>query len=250
MTLYGGGETSITPKECAPAWTLGCLYQCQICRVNFQTFTSFRSHLAFHNLSLAEYTEQQGEPGVRFSQHCCLVCSEQVLQDPLYLSTHLAGHGLSLASYTELHSPGPAGEDPEVVSTVSSSQPSTSKSSPCLLDTTRKSLDNISDTSKAATEADEEEVESDEEMMEMMEMMPEPQVTIEEPDTDLPLDLITAGPNYLGEEQTEQMELVENMFRSSDWADRCVYQCKQCQPPEVFDTHSKMSYHVKVAETN
>ena len=35
------------------------------------------------------------------------------------------------------------------------------------------------------------------------------------------------------------------MFRSSDWADRCVYQCRMCLPPEVFDTHSKMSYHVK-----
>ena len=35
------------------------------------------------------------------------------------------------------------------------------------------------------------------------------------------------------------------MFRSSDWADRCVYQCRICHPPVVFDTHSKMSYHVK-----
>ena len=242
MTLYGGGETSITPKECAPAWSLGCLYQCQICRVNFQTVTSFRSHLFFHNLSLDQYTEEQGEPGVRFSQHCCLVCSELVLQDPLYLSSHLASHGLSLTSYTELHSPGNTGEDSEIVSTVSS----TSKSSPCLIDTARKSLDNISDNSKAATEADEEEVESDEdEMMEMMEM-PEPQVTIEEPDSELPLEMMTAGLNYLGEEQEQgQTELMDQMFRSSDWADRCVYQCRQCQPPVVFDTHSKMSYHVK-----
>ena len=236
MTLYGGGETSITPKECAPAWALGCLYQCQICRVNFQTVTSFRSHLFFHNLSLAEYTEQQGEPGVRFSQHSCLVCGELVVQDPLYLSSHLASHGLSLTSYTLLHSPGRTGEDPEIVSTVSS----TSKSSPCLLDTARKSLDNISDNSKAATDADEEEVESEEEMMEMMEMMPEPQVTIEEPDSELPLEM-----NYLEEEAEDQTELVENMFRSSDWADRCVYQCRQCEPPVVFDTHSKMSYHTK-----
>ena len=223
MTLYGGGETSITPKECAPAWALGCLYQCQICRVNFQTVTSFRSHLFFHNLSLAEYTEQQGEPAVRFSQHCCLVCSELVLQDPLYLSAHLATHGLSLTSYTELHSPANTGEDSEIVSTVSS----TSKSSPCLLDTTRKSLDNISDNSKAATEADEEEVESDDD--DMMEMMPEPQVTIEEPDSELPLEMMTAGLSYLGEEQTGQVqtELMDQMFRSSDWADRCVYQCRQ-----------------------
>ena len=34
-------------------------------------------------------------------------------------------------------------------------------------------------------------------------------------------------------------------LRSSDWADRCVYQCRVCLPPAVFDTHSKMSYHVK-----
>ena len=235
-TLFGGGETSITPKECAPAWSLGCLYQCQICGVNFQTVTSFRSHLFFHNLSLAEYTEQQGEPGVRFSQHSCLVCSQLVLQDPLYLSSHLASHGLSLTSYTELHSPANTGEDPEIVSTVSS----TSKSSPCLLDTARKSLDNISDNSKAATDADEEEVESEEEMMELMEMMPEPQVTIEEPDSELPLEM-----NYVEEDREDPTELVENMFRSSDWADRCVYQCRHCQPPVVFDTHSKMSYHVK-----
>ena len=33
--------------------------------------------------------------------------------------------------------------------------------------------------------------------------------------------------------------------RPSDWADRCVYQCGVCSPASVFDTHSKMSYHVK-----
>jgi len=33
--------------------------------------------------------------------------------------------------------------------------------------------------------------------------------------------------------------------RSVDWADRCIYECKECSPPETFDTHSKVSYHVK-----
>ena len=32
ITLYN--ETSITPRECSPAWSLGCLYKCQICQVN------------------------------------------------------------------------------------------------------------------------------------------------------------------------------------------------------------------------
>ena len=29
-------ETSITPKECAPPWSLGCVYRCAICGVKFQ----------------------------------------------------------------------------------------------------------------------------------------------------------------------------------------------------------------------
>ena len=32
---------------------------------------------------------------------------------------------------------------------------------------------------------------------------------------------------------------------SVDWADRCLYECKECRPSETFDTHSKVSYHVK-----
>ena len=27
---------------------------------------------------------------------------------------------------------------------------------------------------------------------------------------------------------------------SVDWADRCMYECKECRPPETFDTHSKV----------
>ena len=67
ITLYK--ETLVTPLEAAPPWTLGCLYQCQICRVKFQTVTSFRSHLFFHNLSVEEYTDLHGELGVKLTQH-------------------------------------------------------------------------------------------------------------------------------------------------------------------------------------
>lgn len=189
LTLYK--ETMITPLECAPAWSLGCLYQCQICRVNFQTVTSFRSHLFFHSLSLAEYTEQHGEPEVKVTEHECGVCGAPVQCDPLHLSHHLATHSLTLPAYTDLHRPSRPEEDQEnseIVSTISS----TSKSSPCLLETVRKSMD------------EEEEEDSEEEMMEM----PEPQVEIEEPDSEL----VSMETEDLVD-QVDQGELVENMFR-------------------------------------
>ena len=202
-------ETMITPLECSPPWSLGCLYQCQICKVKFQTETSFRSHLFFHSLSEQEYREQQGEAGLRITHHSCLVCGEMVQCDPHYLSSHLATHGLSLNTYSDLHC---MGEDQEIVSTISS----TSKSSPCLLDTSRKSLE--------LEEEEVEEVDEEDSDYEMMEM-PEPHVEIEEPDSEL-LALETEEQGEQGE-QEERGELVENMFRSSDWADRCVYQCRQ-----------------------
>ena len=191
LTLYK--ETMITPLECAPAWSLGCLYQCQICRVNFQTVTSFRSHLFFHSLSLAEYTEQHGEPEVKVTEHECGVCGAPVQCDPLHLSHHLATHSLSLPAYTDLHTPSRPEEDQEtseIVSTISS----TSKSSPCLLETARKSIDE-----------EEEEEDSEEEMMEM----PEPHVEIEEPDSEL----VSMETEDLQVDQVDHGELVENMFR-------------------------------------
>ena len=39
-------ETSITPKECAPPWSLGCVYRCAICGVKFQVFFCIKIFLA------------------------------------------------------------------------------------------------------------------------------------------------------------------------------------------------------------
>ena len=86
--------------------------------------------------------------------HTCHVCGHVVQQDPLHLATHLAAHGLTLAAYTHLHMSPAAGErdqqteaaEAEVVSTVSS----TSKSSPCLGDGVRKSVDNMSEASNSS----------------------------------------------------------------------------------------------------
>ena len=119
-----------------------------------QTLSSFQSHLFFHSLSYGEYTARHGEPGVSVGHHTCHVCGHVVQQDPLHLATHLAAHGLSLAAYTDLHmSPASGEQDPqteaaeaEVVSTVSS----TSKSSPCLGDGVRKSVDNMSEASNSS----------------------------------------------------------------------------------------------------
>ena len=74
----------------------------QICRVKFQTLTSFNSHLFFHCVSEAEYRAVHGDPGVRYQQHACLHCGMLVQQDPLQLAAHLAEvHGTSLTAYTE-----------------------------------------------------------------------------------------------------------------------------------------------------
>merc|ERR1712012_1308022 len=86
-----------------------------------------------------------GEAGVVTQHHSCHVCGVLVQQDPLYLSTHLLTHGLSLTSYTDLHMGGQEVEA-EIVSTVSS----TSKSSPCLGENVRKSMDNISEGSNSS----------------------------------------------------------------------------------------------------
>ena len=117
-----------------------------------------------------------------------MICSSLVQCDPLHLSNHLATHSLSLPAYTDMLGPGEDQESSEVVSTNSS----TSKSSPGLLDTTRKSL-----------EEEDDDDESEDEMMEM----PEPQVEIEEePDSEL-LQLEN------DDHQEDNGELVENMFR-------------------------------------
>ena len=74
----------------------------QICRVKFQTLTSFNSHLFFHCVSETEYRAVHGDPGVRYQQHACLHCGMLVQQDPLQLAAHLAEvHGTSLTTYTE-----------------------------------------------------------------------------------------------------------------------------------------------------
>ena len=117
-----------------------------------------------------------------------MICSSPVQCDPLHLSNHLATHSLSLPAYTDMLGPGEDQESSEVVSTNSS----TSKSSPGLLDTTRKSL-----------EEEDDDDESEDEMMEM----PEPQVEIEEePDSEL---LQIENDHH----QEDNGELVENMFR-------------------------------------
>ena len=117
-----------------------------------------------------------------------MICSSQVQCDPLHLSNHLATHSLSLPAYTDMLGPGEDQESSEVVSTNSS----TSKSSPGLLDTTRKSV-----------EEEDDDDESEDEMMEM----PEPQVEIEEePDSEL---LQIENDHH----QEDNGELVENMFR-------------------------------------
>ena len=293
MTIFN--ETSITPKECAPPWSLGCMYKCQICRVKFQTLTSFQSHLFFHNLSIREYTCMYGDTGFSVQHHTCHVCGLLVQQDPLYLATHLLTHGLSLTSYSELHMSPIDAETAEIVSTVSS----TSKSSPCLGESVRKSMDNISEASNGShvhiveqkqiqeikgvelIEPEEISNEGDDEDSSIEEMIPipEPHIEIQENDADDFLDIHANGPidksiletiaaqnrqvlesqmKYFSQQQDQAGLIVRtghahghgsgqqpDMFRSSDWADRCVYQCRMCQPPLVFDTHSKMSYHVK-----
>ena len=114
-----------------------------------------QSHLFFHSLSVVQYTCLYGEAGVVTQHHTCHVCGVLVQQDPLYLSTHLLTHGLSLTSYTDLHMGGQEVTDlhmggqeveAEIVSTVSS----TSKSSPCLGENVRKSMDNISEGSNSS----------------------------------------------------------------------------------------------------
>ena len=118
-------------------------------------------------------------------------------QDPLYLSTHLLTHGLSLTSYTDLHMSQEV--EAEIVSTVSS----TSKSSPCLGENVRKSMDNISEGSNSShlqetettknkikgvelIEPDEVSNEGDDEDSSYEEMlhMPEPHIEIQENDVD------------------------------------------------------------------
>ena len=115
-----------------------------------------------------------------------MICSSPVQCDPLHLSNHLATHSLSLPAYTDMLGPGEDQESSEVVSTNSS----TSKSSPGLLDTTRKSV-----------EEEDDDDESEDEMMEM----PEPQVEIEEEP-----ELLQIENDH---HQEDNGELVENMFR-------------------------------------
>ena len=69
-----------TPKECAPPWSLGCVYKCQICQVKFQTLTSFQSHLFFHSLSVVQYTCLYGEAVDTCQHHTCQICGVLVQQ--------------------------------------------------------------------------------------------------------------------------------------------------------------------------
>ena len=283
ITIFN--ETSITPKEGSPPWSLGCLYKCQICRVKFQTLSSFQSHLFFHNLSMGEYTCIYGEAGVSVQHHTCHVCGHVIQQDPLPLASHMLTHGLSLASYTDLHLAGNSNvtDTAEIVSTVSS----TSKSSPYTGENVRKSMDNISEGSNISQpqepevngrikgvellEPDEvsEGVEDEDSSVEELMHMPEPDIEIQEdedledfpnfhePDVNIVENFAGPSQSFLdtlrflqSQSQVPPPQMMVSsgpgeMFRSSDWADRCVYQCRMCLPPEVFDTHSKMSYHVK-----
>ena len=114
---------------------------------------------------------------------------------------------------------------------------------------------------------DEGDDDNDSSIEELMEM-PEPQVEIQEGEYttnnfaatgDIDVNIIESiaennrefmenAMRYFQQQQQQQQHvqtLGSEMFRSSDWADKCVYQCRICQPHLMFDTHSKMSYHVK-----
>eukprot|EP00090_Calanus_glacialis_P045694 TRINITY_DN8651_c0_g1_i1.p1 TRINITY_DN8651_c0_g1~~TRINITY_DN8651_c0_g1_i1.p1 ORF type:complete len:1419 (-),score=222.67 TRINITY_DN8651_c0_g1_i1:288-4544(-) len=156
-------ETSITPKECEPSWSLGCLYRCQICSVKFQTLSSFKSHLFFHKVTVDDYIKQHGDPGVKFQHHICIKCSQMVQQDPFYLKEHLATHDLTLAAYTQLFEAqmndqienGHLNEkDSHADADVASTMSSTSKSSPGAPSDFRKSVDNLSETSSSSNMQD------------------------------------------------------------------------------------------------
>lgn len=100
----GSVDSQVDSKldELVAQWSLGEWRACRLCHAQvIGEMAVFASHLtACHQLSLGQYTTQQG-PGScdRQLEHSCRVCEESVQLLPDSLAQHLLGHSITLKEY-------------------------------------------------------------------------------------------------------------------------------------------------------
>ena len=84
-------SVSVDPNR----WMNRCLFQCNLCGVQFDSRINFRSHIqTIHNMEYDDYIGNYGDPTILTNLHGCLMCSEMIVNDSEDIAEHLnVAHG-------------------------------------------------------------------------------------------------------------------------------------------------------------
>ena len=89
-------SVSVDPNR----WMNRCLFQCNLCGVQFDSRINFRSHIqTIHNMEYDDYIGNYGDPTILTNLHGCLMCSEMIVNDSEDIAEHLnVAHGMLICS--------------------------------------------------------------------------------------------------------------------------------------------------------
>ena len=92
---------SLTSVSDPNRWMNRCLFQCNVCGVQFDSRINFKSHVqTIHNLEYDDYIANDGDPTILTNLHGCLMCQEMVICDAEDIAEHLnVAHCMSLEDY-------------------------------------------------------------------------------------------------------------------------------------------------------